>query len=134
MSRVRNGALAYILLRGSSVTPVWSSMKKLITVVMMLFAGSAIAEEPSLFQKMQACTFYATKATEYTVFAKAIKPEDVSTYITIVQHDVDSVDSPRGKTSIAFIGEVAWKNRLQAPTEVGMAVYNDCLAKSGTKT
>jgi hypothetical protein len=108
-------------------------MKRLLVVMLLMVSGSAFAES-SLFEKMQMCTFYATKVTELTVYAKALNVDQIKTFEIIVQENVDNVTSPSVKQSIAFLGDIAWRNREQSPVDVGMAVYANCFEKTGTKT
>lgn len=112
----------------------WSSMKTLLAAMLLMVSTSTFAQvQPSLFDKMKLCTFYASKVTEYTVYASILKPKEVKTFALIVQRDVNVVSTTSGKKIIAILGDIAWHNRTQLPTRVGMAVYDECLRDSGTK-
>ncbi len=107
-------------------------MKKLALALLMMISVPAFAEEPSMFDKMDNCTYNALKQTEYAIFASATPDDKKAEFDKFIANEV--AKNPSAEPLILFLGEMAWKYRKDDPTHVGFAAYHACIKSIGTST
>lgn len=105
-------------------------MKKLLIAAILLLSMPAFAG--NILEDMRSCTYYASKATEYTMLAQASEG-DFKSYNLIIADDINQAYTAKDRKWLAIAGEAGWKAQKDAPASVAMAVYQVCL-KDGGKT
>jgi hypothetical protein len=110
-------------------------VKKIVAALFLLLSGSAAyAEPPSLFENMHKCTYFAAKVSTYTAYASVLPDDQLTEFEKLIQIDVDRVADMDGKKLLVTLANIAWHNKHDNPTNVGMAVYEDCVKHQGTST
>ena len=107
-------------------------MKKLFLAFLMMTSIPAFAAEPSLFDKMDDCTYDALKQTEYSMFASATPEDKQLDFEKFIAGEV--LVNPEAKHLIIMMGAMAWAHRKDDPVDVGFAAYHACLKATGTAT
>lgn len=114
---------------------LWSFMKKFLIPLLLAVSSAVSAQVPvpqhnalTIFQKMDVCAFYSTKATEDSVLSVTFEPNEENKYLKMVVVDsVYSTPSIGMLKTLTGIAVIAWRNRGKDPTLVGVAVYKDCV-------
>lgn len=109
-------------------------MKKLVLAFLMMtsMAIPTFAAEPSLFDKMDNCTYDALKQTEYSMLAAATPDDKQLDFEKFIAGE--AVANPGAKHLIIMMGATAWVNRKNDPVDVGYSAYKQCLRETGTAT
>ncbi len=108
-------------------------MKKLALALLMIFSVPVFAQEDSLSEKMDNCTFNAIKQTQYTMIAAATPDDKKADFDKFIESEV-AANPHQASKLVHFLGEMAWKFRKLNPVTVGYSAYRACIEPQGTAT
>lgn len=108
-------------------------MKKLLLAAALLIASTqAIPGEPTVFERLEACTVAAVKSAEYTLYAQ--HSASLDDYKVIIDKEIAAQSNAESKKFLMLVANVAWQHKGEDATGVAMNVYAECKAEGNAGT